>query len=279
MIRSCAYFRPRSLEEAFAARQQEGARLLAGGTDLLVDMRKGLEPVELLVDAKGLEELAVFAVHPTNGATVGGRITLNQLIEDARIRKSFPVVSEAAGSIATYQLRNRATLVGNICNASPAADMAPPLYVLDAQVLIAGPGGGRSIPIGSFITGVKKTALAAGEIVLGVKIPNPGPARTAFMKRQRIKGHDLASVNVAGLADKAAGTLRICVGACAPTPVLLPDTDRLYAKAKGPEDLAEQVAKLALDSISPIDDVRSSAEYRRDMAAVLVKRVVRAICS
>jgi CO/xanthine dehydrogenase FAD-binding subunit len=279
MIGSCAYFKPRSLEEAFAARQQEGARLLAGGTDLLVDMRKGLEPVELLVDIKGLEELKVLAVHPKNGATVGGRVTLNALIEDPGIRESYPVISDAARTIATYQLRNRATLVGNICNASPAADMAPPLYVLDAQVLIAGPKGGRTIPIGSFLTGVKKTSLAKGEIVLGVKLPYHGPARMAFMKRQRIKGHDLASVNVAGLADRAAGTLRICIGACAPTPILLKDTDRLLGAAKGLSDLAEQAARLALDSISPIDDVRASAEYRRDMVAVLVKRVVRMICS
>ncbi len=279
MIRSCAYFKPRTLDEAIAAKQQEGARLFAGGTDLLVDLRKGLEASQLLVDVKGLEELSVFAVDPKDGATVGGGITLNALIEDARLCKSFPVVSEAAQTVATYQLRNRATLVGNICNASPAADMAPPLYVLDAQVLIAGPKGGRSLPIGSFFTGVKKTALAKGELVLGVKIPCHGPARTAFMKKQRIKGHDLASVNVAGLADKASGTLKICVGACAPTPILLAGTDQLFSKVKGLEDLADQVAELALDSISPIDDVRSSAEYRRDMVAVLVKRIVRLICS
>ncbi len=279
MIRSCAYFKPRTLDEAIEAKQQEGARLFAGGTDLLVDLRKGLEAAQLLVDAKGLEELSVFAVDPGDGATVGGRITLNALIEDAGIRKRFPVISEAAQSIATYQLRNRATLVGNICNASPAADMAPPLYVLDAQVMIAGPAGGRSLPIGSFFTGVKKTALAKGEIVLGVKIPSSGPARMAFMKKQRIKGHDLASVNVAGLADKASGTLRICIGACAPTPILLSGTDQLFSKVKGLEDLADQVAEIALNSISPIDDVRSSAEYRRDMVRVLVKRIVRRICS
>jgi len=279
MIRPCAYFKPRRLDEAFTALQREGARLLAGGTDLLVAMRKGLEAVELLVDAKGLDELAVLSVHPTNGATVGARITLNTLIEDARIRTSFPVISEAAGTVATYQLRNRATLAGNICNASPAADMAPPLYVLAAEVLIAGPAGERTLPIGSFLTGVKKTALAKGELVLGVRFPHPGPARTAFMKKQRIKGHDLASVNVAGLADKAAGTLRICVGACAPTPVLLEGTDELYRKARGIEALADQVAALALGSTAPIDDVRSSAEYRRDIVQVLVKRIVRVICS
>jgi CO/xanthine dehydrogenase FAD-binding subunit len=279
MIRSCAYCRPRRLDEAFAAQQQEGARFLAGGTDLLVDMRKGLEAVGLLVDTKGLEELNVLTVHPTHGATIGGRITLNTLIDDTRIRTSFPIISDAAQTVATYQLRNRATLAGNICNASPAADMAPPLYVLAAEVLIAGPAGERTLPIGSFLTGVKKTALAKGELVLGVRFPHPGPARMAFMKKQRIKGHDLASVNVAGLADKAAGILRICVGACAPTPVLLAGTDKLFRTVKGLEALADRVAALALGSIAPIDDVRSSAEYRRDMAQVLVKRIVRLICS
>ncbi len=279
MIRSCAYVKPRGLDEAFAAQRQEGARLLAGGTDLLVDMRKGLESAGLLVDTKGLEELDVLTIHSGRDATIGGRITLDALIEDARIREIFPVITDAAQTVATYQLRNRATLVGNICNASPAADMAPPLYVLAAEVLIAGPGGRRTLPIREFITGVKKTALEKTELVIGVKIPNPGSARTAFMKKQRIRGHDLASVNVAGLADKAAGILRICVGACAPTPVLLEGTDELYRKAGGVEALADQVAALALKSIAPIDDVRSSAEYRRDMVQVFVKRIVRAICS
>jgi CO/xanthine dehydrogenase FAD-binding subunit len=279
MVRSCAYCRPRTLDEAFEARMAEGARFLAGGTDLLVDLRTGLESARLLVDTKGLDELAVFAVHPTEGATIGGRVTLNALVESTGICRTFPAVAEAARAIATYQLRNRATLVGNICHASPAADMAPPLYVLSAEVLIAGPGGHRALPIRSFITGVKETALRDGELVVGVRLPAPGASSMAFMKKQRIKGHDLATVSVAGLADRKAGVLRICIGACAPTPVLLEGTDELYRAARGVEELADRVAAVALGSIDPIDDVRASAEYRRDMVRVFVGRLVRAICS
>ena len=192
---------------------------------------------------------------------------------------THPVIHEAVSVLATYQLRNRATLVGNICKASPAADMGPPLFVLGAEIVIKGPEGERTMPVTEFMTGVQENALKKGEIVVRVDIPAYSKAKMGYMKKQRIKGHDLAVVNVAGLADPSSGTLRICVGACAETPILLEGTDQLYKEVNDIDKLAEEVSELAVSSISPIDDLRATAEYRSDMARVYVKRIVKRICS
>ena len=278
MIRPFAYVKPATMEEALDALKLDNSKPLAGGTDLLVEMRNGLKEPELLVDIKCLAELNTLTNDREGGVKIGAGVTLNALIENKEIRERLPAIAEAAFSIATYQLRNRATMVGNICNASPAADMAPPLYVLGADVVITGPCGERIIPISEFITGVKKNSLKKGELVVQVEVPQVPKAKMVFLKKQRIKGHDLALINVAGLADKQSGSLRICVGACAVKPLLLEGLDQAFQETKGVEQLAEQVARLALQAISPIDDVRSSKEYRMDMVEVLVKRVVRQIC-
>jgi len=279
MIKPFFYLKPRTLEEALDALQADGARALAGGTDLLVEMRNGERRPETLVDIKGLKDLEELTFDPQKGATIGAGVSLNVLIDNAQVRKHLPVLSEAAFSIATYQLRNRATLVGNICNASPAADMAPALYILGGEVVIANAEGQRRLPIHEFLTGVKQTALKQGELVLRVEIPRLAKGKMAFLKKQRIKGHDLALINMAGLADRQTGALRICIGACAVTPVLLSDLGSLYKDAKDVEKLAERVAELSGSAISPIDDVRCSKEYREDMVRVFVKRLVRQICS
>lgn len=283
MIRPFSYLKPRTLEEALEALQGEGARAFAGGTDLLVEMRDGERQPDTLVDIKALDELKALSIDPEKGASIGACVPLNVLVDNAQVRRHLPVLSEAAFSIATYQLRNRATVGGNICNASPAADMAPPLYILGAVLVIAGPAGERRLPISEFLTGVKRTDLKRGELLLRVEIPSIPQAKTAFLKKQRIKGHDLALINVAGLADKQAGIFRICVGACAATPVLLADTDSLYKDLKdvegSAERLAERLAELSDRAIFPIDDVRSSKEYRRDMVRVFIKRLVGKICS
>ncbi len=279
MIKPVAYFKPGSMEEALEALRTENAHPLAGGTDLLVNMRNGVEHPDLLVDIKGLDDLDVFSADRKNGITIGAKVNLNFLIDDSNLRNICPILSESALTVATYQLRNRATLVGNICNASPAADMAPALYVMDAMVVVATESGEKRVPIKDFIRGVKKTSLSKGELVIRVEIPEVPNGKMGFLKKQRYRGHDLAIVNVAGIADPDKKSLKICIGACAVTPILLEGTDELYRESNDVEELADRVAELALQSISPIDDVRSSAEYRRDMAAVYVKRLVRKICA
>jgi CO/xanthine dehydrogenase FAD-binding subunit len=279
MIKPFGFIKPKTVEEALSALQVPNSVCLAGGSDLLVEMRNGLKSPDLVVDIKGLEEAGEFSFDPRKGITIGAGVSLNFLAAHKGIRESCPALAEAAVSIGSYQIRNRATLVGNICNASPAADMAPVLYILGAEIVIAGPQGERTLPISSFMTGVKQNALSAGEFVIKVNIPPLPRARMAFMKKQRVRGHDLALINAAGLADADGKLLRICVGACAVRPVLLEGTDELYRKEKNPDKLAEAVAGLASASVSPIDDVRASAEYRRDLVRVFARRIVKQVCA
>ncbi len=279
MIKPFGFFKPSTVGETLEALKGPNAVCLAGGTDLLVEMRNGLKHPDLIVDIKGVKELEAFSFDRGKGIVVGAGVTLNFLVAHKGIRESCPALAEAAASIGSYQIRNRATLVGNICNSSPAADMAPVLFILGARIVIAGPTGERTLPISSFMTGVKKNALSPGEFVTRVEIPPLPGGKIAFMKKQRVRGHDLALINAAGLADPGAGSLRICVGACAVRPVLLEGTEALYRKEKNPVRLAESIAELAVSSVSPIDDVRASAEYRSDLVRVFVKRIVEQVCA
>jgi CO/xanthine dehydrogenase FAD-binding subunit len=166
--------------------------------------------------------------------------------------------------LATNQLRNRATVGGNVCNASPACDLGPPLLVLGGLVRAVSPAGERSIPLKDFFSGVKCTCCAPDEIVTHVLVPAPGEARaSAFRKRQRLKGHDLAVVNAAASYGKSGG-LKVAVGAVAETPVLIGGLD-----GAGPDDRIK-VLETVMSSISPISDVRGSREYRVKMVEFLV---------
>jgi CO/xanthine dehydrogenase FAD-binding subunit len=271
------YLRIRSIEEgckALAETPGESA-ILAGGTDLLVEIRNGLRSPKLLIDAKGLDSLD--GLESTDAQTrVGASVPLNQLIEQRAFRDGHPGLVDALSSIGTYQLRNRATLVGNLCNASPAADSAPVLLVLGASVEIAGVNGERSLLLADFFTGVKRTALQPGEIVTAVTIPERPGLRTAFRKQQRIRGHDLAVVNVAGAYSEEEKTVTLAVGSCAPTPIVL-DPIPVDSRDLGP--FAAHVADVVSSAVSPISDVRASADYRNAVLPILVRRILHDLLS
>jgi CO/xanthine dehydrogenase FAD-binding subunit len=267
------YFCARSVEEACRLLAETGAdaSILAGGTDLLVEIRDGVRSPKLLIDIKSIDELARFQVDGPE-VIIGASVPLNVLAEHRAIRTSLPALADAAFSIGTYQLRNRATLAGNVCNASPAADSAPVLLCLDAKLSVVGANGRRTIPMSELFTGVKRTCLEPSEIVTDIRIPAPpGGARTAFVKQQRIRGHDLAVVNVAGAYASDTGTARVAVGSCAPTPVLLEPID---VSGGSFESIANHVITLAEAATSPISDVRASAAYRRAVLPVLLRRLL-----
>ncbi len=271
MLGAFDYVRARSVDEACRLlAERDDASVLAGGTDLLVEIRNGLRSPKLLIDVKSIDELKRLDVDGPE-RTIGAAVPLNRLAEHRAIRDALPALAEAALSIGTYQLRNRATLAGNLCNASPAADSAPVLLTLGASLSVAGTDGRRTVPISELFTGVKRTSLAPEEIVTDVRIPAPGSGtRTAFLKQQRIRGHDLAVVNVAGSYVPDAETLRIAVGSCAPTPILLEPID-----TSGSVDVvAGRAIELAEAAVSPISDVRASAVYRHAVLPVLMKRLV-----
>ena len=243
----------------------EDARVLAGGTDLLVDIRAGTAKPAVVVDVKKVDGFGGIEWSESEGLSIGPAVTVNELIAHPKVRAAYPLLVTCGETLASYQLRNRATVVGNIVNASPCADMAPALLCLDARVEIGSRRGSREVPIASFFTGVKKTVLAADEVVERIVVPpETAGARGSYRKLKRINGHDLSLVGVA--VARSNGDVRLGISAAAPTPVLV---DGLSSK-----DSPEAVAAAARAAISPIGDVRCGKEYRRHIVDVYVRRLL-----
>jgi carbon-monoxide dehydrogenase medium subunit len=266
------YKRIRSIDEGChcLAEAAGKAAVLAGGTDLLVEIRNHLKSPKVLIDCKNVDALKQVHVD-RSGSAIGASVPLNRLIENRAFHTTYPALATALLSIGTYQLRSRATLAGNICNASPAADSAPVLLVLDASVEVVGIRGPRSIPIRDFFVGVKRTVLTPDEIVVSIQIPQRADLHTTFLKQQRIRGHDLAVVNMAGAYSPGERILRLAIGSCAPTPVLL---EPIKVDVGNVASFAGHVAEIVLSSVSPISDVRASSGYRNAILPVLVKRIL-----
>ncbi|MGV8981240.1 FAD binding domain-containing protein [Clostridium sp.] len=275
MLSKFDYVKPKMLTEALNyLEQNEGTRILAGGTDLMIILRHNLEMPQHILDIKGISETNRLDYKPTVGIFIGACATVNQVAESEFIIEKYPALVQAANSLASYQLRNRATLVGNICNASPGADLAGPLMVYDAVVHIASAEGARTIPINSFFTGVKKTVLKKNELVIGVSIPDVLDGDTSiFLKQGRIKGHDLAIVGVtARITDNK--KIRLAITAVAATPISIVKLEEELSEQPLTTELAIMAGKEVRNIIKPISDVRSSSEYRLHVCGVLVKRAL-----
>ncbi len=269
------YERPTTVAQAAAllADAAGKAMVLAGGTDLLVALRSGASRPELVVDIKRVEGLTEIRWTSAWDLVIGAAVEVRRIYEDPRIAAAFPALAQGAAAIGSLQIRNRATIGGNLANASPCMDTAPPLLVLGASARVAGSAGERQVPLQDFFIGVKKTVLAPDEVLIAVIVPAPAAGlRSAFDKIKRIYGHDLALVNAAATFEPASRTLRAAVGSCGVTPILLPPLTGI-ARDAGPEEAGGRLAALALEHICPIDDVRASAEYRRDMTALLCRRL------
>lgn len=267
------YHRPKGLGEVFALTAVLGTdyRLLAGGTDLTVGLRHGSIRVGHVIDVKRVPELSGAITVGKDEVVVPATVTMTTLLADPFIAKTFPALIEAASTVGSHQIRNRATLAGNICNASPAADTVPVLALHDASVRIAGPNGVRSLLVADFIQGNRKIDLAAGEVVVAVTLPLPRePVGTAFDRITRRRGVDLATVNLC-CAVRAEGRLRFAIGAASPRPLVVDDTDGRVLAARDEAERQEVIAEL-LSVAKPITDVRASADYRMGMLAVLAER-------
>ncbi len=281
MLPKFDYVKPKTLKEAvdFLSLHGNEAKILAGGTDLLVLMRDEAVKPKYLVDIKAVKELNTISYEEDKGLTIGATVTLNEIIESDIIKERFGILHEATSSIADHEIRNRATLVGNICNASPAADTAPALLVLDAIVKVIGPEGERTIKIQDFFTGVKETSLKEEEFVKAVEIPNPPEgARGRYLKQQRIRSEDLAIVGVAALVTKnSAGKrqVRIAFSSVAPTPIRIFEVEEMFEKDRPISELIDEAVSVVSKRLSPISDVRGSREYRAHLIEVLTRRVLK----
>jgi len=269
------YVKPQLLTDALNYLEQNGdTKILAGGTDLMVILRHNAAMPKHILDIKDIPETNRLEYTINEGLFIGACVTVNKIAESKLIIEKYPALIQAANSLASYQLRNRATLVGNICNASPGADLAGPLMVYDALVHIANAKGERTIDINSFFTGVKKTVLKDNELVIGVSIPNVTQGdNSIFLKQARIKGHDLGIVGVTArlTADKR---VRLAMTAVAPTPIRIVKLEEILSSQPLTPEIAIAAGKEVCNIIRPISDVRSSAEYRLHVSGVLVKRAL-----
>ena len=262
------YHRPQSLLEASDLLRRDDAVALAGGTDLLVAIRHRTRRPALVVDLKSVADIGDRIELEGDRLRIGGRVVMNRLTASEHVTRHFPALAQAAAVVGSVQIRNRATLAGNLCNASPAADTAPALLAYGATVLAAGSGTTRSIPLQEFFTGPGTTVLGQGEIVIAVELPMPSTAvGSAFARVTRRRGVDLASVSVACTLDSS-GRARFGFGAVGPTPLLAESSI---------DDLATDDGWSRLLAVTtPITDVRAGAEYRRAMLRVHSRRALHA---
>ena len=268
MLHHFTYLAPRTRAELHSVLADNGAQasLLAGGTDLLVNIRAGLTRPKVVVDAKKIEGFGGLVWSESEGLVIRAGVTINALLGDAKIRSDYPLLIACGHDLASHQIRNRATVVGNVVNASPCADMAPALLCLRAHAVISSKRGEREIPFSVFFKGVKRTAVAPDEVVERVVVPAASAgARGGYYKLKRINGHDLGIVGVALCVDRG-GEMRLTVGSCAPTPVLIDGLDAALP--------ADAVVAKVLAAISPISDVRATKEYRSHMVEYYVRRLL-----
>jgi carbon-monoxide dehydrogenase medium subunit len=276
-MKAFEYFAPRSLAEAVEvlARYDGEARTVAGGTDLLLKMKAGRLSPRAIVNIKRVPELRGLTFN--SHLTLGALTTLEEIKQSSIIRERYPALSDAAATMASVQIRNLATVGGNMCNAAPSADLAPILIALNAAARLAGIKGERRIPLEDFFTGPGATVLAPGELLVSLEVPPPaGPS--VYLKHSPREHMDIAVVGI-GLAlrgynplSQACAEPRVVLGAVAPVPLR---ARRAEAELTGGPLAAERIdraAKIAAEEAKPIDDVRGSAWYRRRMVAVLTRR-------
>jgi carbon-monoxide dehydrogenase medium subunit len=258
------------------------AKVVAGGTDLLPQLKNGVINPPCVVDLSGVAELRTLA--RTNGdggghgLQIGASVTARTLELDEHVRSAYASIAESGALVGSVQIRNLATVGGNLCNAAPSADMAPPLLALDAEAVIIGPKGQRRVPIASFFTGVRQTVLAPDELLLELAVPAPGPHSGGnYLRHTPRRELDIAVVGVASqltLDNGRCVKARIALASVAPTPVRATAAERaLEGQAVTPE-LIERAANLAVDAAHPINDQRGSIEFRRHLVRVLTRRTL-----
>jgi CO/xanthine dehydrogenase FAD-binding subunit len=268
---------PTSVDECVKALSGAGVKLVAGGTDLLPQMKNGLLRPATVVDLSGVAALRALEAD-AKGLRVGAAVTARTLERDARVRGPYASLADSGALVGSIQVRNLATLGGNICNAAPSADMAPPLLALDAEAVIAGPKGQRRVPMLEFFTGVRKTVLGPDELLVEFAIPAPGPrSGGSYIRHTPRRELDIAVVGVASqvtLSDGVCAKARIALAAVAPTPVRAIAAERALEGQPLTPARIEEAARLAVEAARPISDQRGSVEFRRHLVRVLTHRTL-----
>ena len=279
-MRRFDYFEPRTLQEAATLLKhgQGRASILAGGTDLLVEIKEHVRRPEYVVNIKRIPDLNGLRFDETGGLKIGALVTARAVETCPVITQSYAGLAQAVRELGSIQVRNRATIVGNLCRASPSADTAPPLIADGAWITIFGLNGERGLPLEEFFTGPGKTVLGPDEIALALALPSPLPhTGKIYIKHGRRKAMELATVGVAvslTLADGVCQEIRIVLGAVAPTPIRANQAEAVLRNKPLEQGLVEMAAQAAVNESRPISNVRGSAQYRREMVGVLTKRAI-----
>lgn len=276
-MREFEFLQPKSIAEAIAMRVEHGDHLVVynGGTDIVIQLRDRLIAPDYVMDVKKIPGLHEITFSEKEGLFIGACVTMNEIGGNEAVRTHYPFLAEAALSVGSKQVRNRATSVGNIVNASPLCDTGTPLYAADAVMCLEGSNGKREVPIREFITFVRRTVLQKDEIVTGIKVPYDKDLRGIFTKVARRREVDLSTI--CATVARSGNEWKLAFGAVAPTPVRLPKTEELLRGKEITEALIDEAAKLARTEVSPIDDVRASKEYRLDVVEVIVRRSLKAL--
>lgn len=282
-MRAIQYASPQSVSDAVAILSQFGdrARVLAGGTDLIVQVRENLRDVDVVVDGKKIPELSALAFDPLGGLTLGAVVPCYIIYGNAEIRRAYPGLVDAVSIIGGTGIQGRASVGGNLCNSGPAADSIPVLIALGATARIAGPGGERTVPVEEFCTAPGKNVLGPGELLISLHLPAPG-ARSGssylrFIPRNEM---DIAEVGVgAAVTLNAAGdrieAARIGLGAVAPTPLYVPEAGAALVGQAPTDEVIAAAASAAQAAARPITDMRGTAEHRRHLVGVLTRRALK----
>lgn len=275
-----ACFTPKSVKEAISLLSDHGekAEVIAGGTDLLVRMKRGDAFPDYLINMEGLKELEYIRYDEKKGLRIGARTSIHAIAESPLLEDKFDIIAQAARTLGTPTIRRQATIGGNLCNAAPSADMAPALIVLGAQLKIEGSEGQKVMAVEDFFIGPGETKLKRNEILTEIQVPDPIPSsRTVYLKQTQTQGAGLALVGVAAMIvmeNDVITDVKMSLGAVAPTPIRAKKAEATLKGKKQDDSLLETCAEAALQESSPIDDVRSSADYRKKLIKVLVKRAL-----
>ena len=276
-MKAFEYFAPASLEEAFDLLDRFGpeGKLFNGGTDVVIQLRDHLIAPKAVIDIKRIPGLKTLTYDPQAGLTIGACMTMNEIGNDPQVIAYYPTLAKAALSVGSKQVRNRATCIGNIVNASPLADTSTPLLAHNAVVIARSREGERSIPLEEFFVFVRKTSLKPGEIVTAIQVPPAPGSRGEFTKISRRREVDLSTICATIL--KAEDGWRVAYGSVAPTPIRLKKTEALLNEGPLTDAVIEKAVELARSEVSPIDDVRATKAYRLEVVGVVLARSLRAL--
>jgi carbon-monoxide dehydrogenase medium subunit len=281
-LKAFDYAAPRSLTEAVTLLADKGdrARVLAGGTDILVQVREGRRDLDLLVDIKLIPEVNELTYDPATGLRLGAAVPCCLIYEHRAVAEAYPGLIDAVSLVGGIQIQSRAGVGGNLCNASPAADTIPALIAHQAVAVIAGPKGRREVPVESFCTAPGRTVLGRGEMLISLRLPPPPPRSAGryirFIPRNEM---DIAVVGagVTVVLDESKTrcvAARVALAAVAPTPLYVPEAGTALVDGPLTEALIDKAAALAKAAARPISDMRGDADYRRHLVGVLTKRAI-----